>query len=82
MYFSPHRNKASVASRIQARTSGADTSTVDKDDSDGYDSLWSDSEEEEFPVNPSSSSSSEVDSEEEDEEEEELSMYPNLSLYH
>lgn len=66
MYFSPHRSKASVASRIQARTTGADTSRADTHESDGYDSLWSDSEEEEFPVNPSSS---------DDESEEELSMY-------
>lgn len=56
MYFSPHRNKAGITNRIQALTLGAGTLATPgyPQDSD-YDSLWSDSEEEEFPVNPSRS---------------------------
>lgn len=57
MYFSPHRSKAAVASQVRARTTGL--AAVEEDPA--YDSLWSDSEEEEFPVNPSSSDDDDED---------------------
>lgn len=65
MYFAPHRSKTSVKSRIQARTAGTGSTVADDNQSDEYDSIWSDSEEEEFHVNPSSDEDSD----------EELSMY-------
>lgn len=52
MYVYPHRSKASFESRVRARTLGDEAPVQDDEE---YDSLWSDSEEEEFPVNPSSS---------------------------
>lgn len=53
MFFSPHRDPTRVAQRIQTRAShgfsnGSKHNNYDSDE----DSLWSDSEEEEFPVNP------------------------------
>jgi nucleoporin GLE1 len=61
MFFSPHRDSTRAAQRIQTRASHSFSNDFkhNKYDSD-EDSLWSDSEEEEFPVNPSDSDEDEA----------------------
>lgn len=61
MFFAPHRNTKRTVQRIQTRTTNsiASDSNLKNYDSDN-DSLWSDSEEEEFPVNPSDSDEDEA----------------------